>query len=294
MRHVKAVSFILMVIWLGAVLVMPAPAQQKAAADQYLTKEDVIQLISATDFMKKKISDLFSWTVGYDISKVNRVRLTPMINYVSVVPKRIPPDGRTILELYASVDDPGGLTNISGVRADLSQIGRLPNTILVDSGLYGDQKKEDGIYTLQTSIPVKVGLGAKDISVAVANKKGWLALAKTSLDVAKNPVIIETQVQPEKAQSGSGALVTLAVKIDNPGRLEDVRGVVADLRALGMQEGAVLLNDGTNGDKLAKDDLWTMQLTLPPTVRPGTYNIPISVNNQVGGHATGAAWLTVN
>ena len=225
----KTTSVLLGLLLLAAIGCRPAAAQKKASAEETMSQGDAVMLISATDFMKKKIGELLSWTIGYDVSRVNRVSLTPSINYVKAVPRKVPPDGRTVLELLTSVDDPGGLKNIAGVRADLSAIGRLPNTQLVDNGLYGDAEPDDGVYTLQTSVSPKVDLGSKDITVAVANKKGWLALAKTSLDVRKDPVIIEIRVQPEKALANGRTLVTITVKVDNPGRLEDIREVTADL-----------------------------------------------------------------
>ena len=270
----------------------PAYAQKKAVAEEYMTKGDAVVLISATDFMKRKIGELLSWTIGYDITKVSRVRLTPTINYVKAVPKKVPPDGRTILEVLASVDDPGGMLNIAGVRADLSAIGRLPNTMLVDNGLFGDKKAGDGVYTLQTSVSTKVGLGPKDIPVAVANKKGWLALAKTTLEIKKNPAIIEARVVPEKILAGSQASVTIRVKVDNPGRIEDVKGVVADLRALGLSERTYLQNEAKQGEVMAADS-WSIQFDLQAGVSPGEYLIPIEVTNLIGGKGMGSAAITV-
>jgi hypothetical protein len=270
-----------------------AYAQKKAAAEEYLTKGEAVMLISATDFMKKKIGELLSWTVGYDISKVNRVRLTPTINYVKAVPRKVPPDGRTIVDVLASVDDPGGLKNISGVRADLSAIGRLPNAALVDNGLFGDQKPNDGIFTLQTSVSPQISLGAKDIPVAVANKKGWLALAKTTLEIRKNPAIIEAKVSPERVPADGRTPVTLTVRVDNPGRLEDVVEVKVDLSALGLSAEMRLRNDGLEGDLMAKDDLWSLQFVIPKTAKAGTYSLPLEVVNLAGGRAKGTISLTV-
>lgn len=159
---------------------LPVIAAQKPQA---LTRAEVIKYLSASDQVKKKLSDLVSWTVGYDVSKINRAKLTPIISFVKVVPGRVAPDGRTVVEITAAVDDPGGLKNISGVRADLSAIGQLSNTILVDSGLFGDKKAGDGLFTLQTTIPTDVSLGLKELPVSAANKKGWLALSKATLDV---------------------------------------------------------------------------------------------------------------
>ncbi len=288
-------KYLLLIALLAAAgwLAGPARAQSKANAEETLTKGEAIQMLSASDFMKQRISELVSWTVGYDVSKVNRVKLTPTINYLKVVPRKVPPDGRTVLDLVASVDDPGGLVNISGVRADLSSIGRLPNTALVDNGLYGDQVAGDGVYTLQTSVSPAIALGAKDITVAVANKKGWLTLAKTSLDIQKNPVILEAKIEPARARAGSGSLIKITVTVLNPGRNEDVNGVSADLSALRLSPRTQLGNAGLAGDTAAGDNVWSLEFALQNEVPPGTYAVPVQVTNTIGGLAVGQATVTI-
>ncbi|MBU0671478.1 MAG: hypothetical protein KJ732_00450 [Candidatus Margulisbacteria bacterium] len=282
MRILTVKIFLLLVS--SYLTLLPVWAQAAAQGQVGLTKGEAIMKITAADFVKKKIGELVSWTVGYDISKVSRVKLTPTINYVKAVPKRVPPDGRTILEILASVDDPGGLTNISGVRADLSAIGRLANTMLVDNGLFGDEKAADGIYTLQTSVSPKIELGPKEVPVAVANKKGWLALAKTTLDIKKNPAIIEAKFAPERLVADGKSLVTLTVKIDNPGRIEDIKIVTADLRALGYTELLPMLNDGRGGDAAANDDIFSLQFVVPDFLKDGDYLIRIGAANLAGGY----------
>jgi hypothetical protein len=279
---------IIVIIIIFCTLLGPAIAQEtkEAEKEKALTKGEAVMLLSASDFMRKKISDLLSWTIGYDISKLSRVRLTPSINYVKVVPRKVPPDGRTVFEIVASVDDPGGLGNIAGVRADLSSIGRLSNTMLVDNGLFGDNKSEDGIYTLQTSIPSKIELGPKEVPVAVANKKGWLALAKTTVDIRKNPIIIGVKFSPDKARADGKELVLLEVKIDNPGRTEDLRSVTADLRALGYSELLTLRNDGKGGDVAAGDDIFTLQFVVGDFVKPRDYSIRIGASNLATGYVS--------
>jgi len=269
---------------IGLLLIFNSPVQAQGKKGEVLTKGEVVMLISATDFVKKKIGKLLSWTVGYDISKVSRVKLTPTINYIKALPRKVPPDGRTILEIIASVDDPAGLANIAGVRADLSSIGRLPNTMLVDNGLFGDVKAADGIYTLQTSVSPKIDIGAKEVSIAVANKKGWLALAKTTLDIKKNPVIIDVVIVPEKVRAGSFA--TLTVKVDNPGRAQDIKSVTVDLRALGYTELLPLRNDGKSGDSLAGDNIFSLQFRVPTQAKSGDHSVRIGAANLVSGYAS--------
>ncbi|PIS30808.1 hypothetical protein COT42_02370 [Candidatus Saganbacteria bacterium CG08_land_8_20_14_0_20_45_16] len=269
-------------------LVLTGPAARaeanSVATPKQLSKKDAVLFISATDFVKKKLGDLFSWTVGYDISKVNRGNLTPTINYVQARPYRVPPDGKTVLGIFASVDDPSGLKNISGVRADLSAIGNLPDARLIDSGLYGDSKAEDGIYTLQTTVASDISLGPKEIQVAVANKDGWLALAKANVDIDKVPVISEAKFLPEKIKSQNNETVTLQVKIDNPGGPAGVVSVTIDLRALGFVDLLALRNDGLGGDLFANDDIFSLQFVLGDFVNPGAYKARLGVSNDVGGY----------
>lgn len=286
MANARKIGSCALALWLmaGISLGGRAWAQQKAEAQEELTKGEAVMMISASDFMKKKIGELLSWTIGYDISKVSRIKLTPTINYVMAIPRKAPPDGRTVVEIVASVDDPGGLKNIAGVRADLSSIGRLPNTMLVDNGLYGDRKASDGIYTLQTSVSPKVDLGDKEVPVAVANKRGWLALAKTSLDIRVNPDIIEAQFDPQSVQAGSMTPVTLTLKIDNPGRVEDLEKVTADLRSFGYSELMLLRNDGKGGDVVTGDEVFTLQFRVPDYVPGGNYSIRVGASNLAGGY----------
>ena len=271
-----------------SVLSLPGMAEKQAAAEEveYLTKGDAVLLLSATDFVKQKIGALLSWTIGYDISKVNRIKLIPTIDYIKVVPRKVPPDGRTVLEILAAVDDPGGLGNIAGVRADLSTIGQLPNMMLVDTGLFGDEKANDGVYTLQTNVPDRVDPGAKEVPVAVANKKGWLALAKTTLDISKNPVIIETSFSPETAKADGKSVVTMTVKVDNPGREADLKSVTADLSAFGYEEKMFLKKIGSNA--------YSVRFTVPTSLYAGDYHIRLEATNLAGGKTSGEYLLRIN
>jgi hypothetical protein len=287
---IKALVFLLLT---GAAALPSDGTEKKSAGQQYLTKGDVIQLLAASEAMKKKISALFSWKEGYDRSKINRGGLTPTINFVDLVPRKVPPDGKTVLEIIAEISDPGGLGNIAGVRADLSAIGRLPNAAMADSGRFGDKKAGDGLFTLQTNVSPKVNQGDKDIQISAANKKGWLALARATLEVRRNPIILSAGCQPEKVLADGKTLVTITVKVDNPGRVEDVRSVTANLWAFGLSDRTPLRNDGWEGDATGGDDIWTVQFVVPSNAVPGNYSVPLEVTNQAGGIATGTIAVTV-
>lgn len=244
------------------------------AEGKALTKGQALERISTVDFVKRKIGNLLSWTIGYDESKVNRANLVPVINYVKAQPIRVPPDGRTVIELTASIDDPAGLQNISGVRADLSNIGRLPNMMLVDNGLWGDKKAGDGIYTLQSNASLRVAEGEKEIPVAAANLNGWLALSKTSVNIDKNPVILEAYTQPKQIKSDGKTQFRLWVKVENPGGADEVKEISADLSYVGLAKVQLLYS---------QEGYFYIEAILPKNLRRGKYNIPVEVKNRLGG-----------
>jgi hypothetical protein len=280
----KLFLILLMAVMFQAGMFPAFAAQTKPVSDddKPLTVGEAVNLVSATDFMKKKIGEFLNWTVGYDLSAVNQIKLVPTIKNISITPRRSPPDGRTLMELQAVVDDPGGLSNIRGVRADLSSIGRFSNMTLVDNGLWGDKISNDGVFTLQSNIDTNVQLGPKEIPVAVANKKGWMAVGKISIDVQKDPVIIYETVQPNYAKANGVDRINFEIKIDNPGRLEDITGAYLDLRPLNGNEKtplelAKILPDGA---------VYSLQVVVPQGVTSGRKNIILSVNNLAGGSAS--------
>ncbi|OGC11978.1 hypothetical protein A3K48_05835 [candidate division WOR-1 bacterium RIFOXYA12_FULL_52_29] len=269
-------------------LIMPAAAEEPA-----MTKDDAVLLISAVKNLKNRLNDLFSFTTGYDLSKVNQVRLTPTINWVKVAPKKAPPDGQTILEIVAAVDDPRGVSNIAGVRADLTGIGQLSDAQLLDNGKFGDVVSGDGLFTLLTTIMPGTTLGPKDINISAVNRNGWMALAKTTVDVEIKPLILEAKAVPEKLSTQSGAFVTLVLRVDNPGRPVDVKNISADIRPLGFQDALSFRNDGQDGDIASGDDTWTLRFILPKNLSPGNYLIPIEVVNFAGGSAAGKIPISI-
>jgi len=248
-----------------------------------MTRAEVIDKLSTADFLKKKIGDLLNWSVGYDITKINRTNLAPTISFLKATPVVAPPDNRTVVSLSAKVDDPSGLDNIRGVRADLSSIKKLPNTILVDNGLWGDAKSGDGIYTLQTNIGYDVTGGPKDIAVAVANKSGWVAVGRTELNVELNPIISEEKIIPQIVPADGKTIVSISVKINNPGRKEDLKDVTIDLSEVGLGSKIGLRDDGTGGDKLAGDRVFTVEFRVRPGINSGPKKLVLTAVNVSGG-----------
>ncbi len=183
----KLLVSLILIIFLACAGWTQESSSREEKREKYLTRAEVANMLLATEFLAKKANELLSWTVGYDASKINRAAQAPSIKFIQIVPSKAPADGQTIITLQAMVEDPGGRGNIASVTADLSSIGRLPNMIMLDNGLWGDAQANDGVYSLQTSVSAKTTEGAKEIVISVANKNGWVTVGRTTLTVENIP-----------------------------------------------------------------------------------------------------------
>lgn len=263
------------------------------AKENTVTRAEVIQKLSAADFFKKKIGDLLSWSIGYDITKINRTNLAPTLSWIKVVPGKTPPDDRTVVTLTTKVSDPSGLDNIKGVRADMSSIGKLPNMMLVDNGLWGDTKANDGVFTLQTSVSFGVLSGAKEIPIAVSNKSGWVAINKTNLEVESNPLISEGQAAPPTIRADGITNVLFSAKVENPGRQEDLKEVTINLTSIGLESNVRMWDNGTHGDIKAGDKIFSVSVVPKAGTSTGMKKLIISASNIFGGKSEGEISLAV-
>ncbi len=289
MKKTSCMIIAIVLVLCAASAFAQAPGEGKEGEKKYLTRSEAAKLLSTTDFLKNKIGQLLSWSIGYDISSVSRAKLVPSIKYIQAMPVKAPPDGRTVISLLVAVDDPGGLGNISGVRADLSGIGQLSNMALVDNGLWGDIKAGDGVYTIQTNVKQGIPFGEKEIAVAVANKKGWLTLSRVSLDVEKNPTMIWAKATPASVPADGSTKTLLEVAVVNPGRVEDMGNVVVDLSSIGAGRAEMKKTTG-NG---TRPNIFSLEITVPSSASAGEKKLPVSVENSAGGKAQGEIVLNV-
>jgi hypothetical protein len=252
-------------------------AKPAAKSEKLLTRGDMAIMLTTTNFMKEKIGALFNFSIGYNLSLFNRSTMAPMIRYAKVNPYMIPPDGRTLFLISAAVDDPGGLSQIVGVRADTSSLGKLSNMTLVDNGSWGDQAASDGVYTLQTNVKANIEEGEKEIPISVVNKKGWMSIAKTNVIIEKKPTIIDAHASPKKITADGKTKTLLTVKIYNPEGVEGIKSVFVDLTQIGGEKNTQMYDDGTHGDLNATDKIFSLTVVPKSSVPAGEKRLQFSV-----------------
>lgn len=274
----------------AAFLAGPALSSRTSAAsgERYLSRGEMAVMMSATDFMKEKISNLLNFAVGYNLVSLNRLTMAPIIRFARVNPGKVPPDGRTPFNLYVSVDDPGGLSEIIGVKADITSLGKLSGMSLVDNGLWGDLKAGDGIFTLQANTSTKIKPGEKEVSIAVANKKGWMSVAKTSVIVENMPTIISSLATPYNIRPDAIAPVRFTSRVIDPGGSDNIARVSIDLRPLGGSQDQLMKNDVSESGSI-----FALDFVPGKNLSPGVKKLQVLAVNRQGGAATGEILLNV-
>jgi hypothetical protein len=93
---------------------------------------------------------------------------------------------------------------------------------------------------------------------------------------------------------GAGDLARFTVTV-SPGANPPSTGLTttANLSRLGGNAAQVFRNDGTNGDQVANDNVYTYQMNVVGGVTPGTVAIPYTVSDAQGRNSSGAIPLIV-
>ena len=138
-----------------------------------MNRAEATKLLSRLGGVKKLVLDLFDFSKDYDESRLCRINTEPVIVWAKASPYEAPRDGETPVSLTVKVDDRQGISDISHVRVDLRQIGGPPDAMMYDDGTFGDEKAEDGIYTLEIPVYEDVELGVRRLRVVAMDKSGW-------------------------------------------------------------------------------------------------------------------------
>ncbi|HEY0178135.1 MAG TPA: choice-of-anchor X domain-containing protein [Dokdonella sp.] len=181
------------------------------------------------------------------------------------------------------------------VSADLSGIGGSPAQTLYDDGTHGDVTPNDGTYSFLATVAADATPGAKLITVAVDDAQGRTATAAIAFGVqVQETGALSGAGVPAAAELGTTAQVALAVAVvpgSNPASTDVT--VTVDLSAVGGSAAQAFYDDGTHGDQIAGDDVFTFLLPLAG-VAPGVYTLPATIADAQGRAANASIRLTLS
>lgn len=208
------------------------------------------------------------------------------------IPLNVPNDGATTTKLWLLVEDPVGLSSISSVVANLSQIGG-PSTVemVKDSGT---QPQFSQWYTYETTVPSTVQTKDEPYLLPVEVRKGSETHAGTiSIRVTKDvnqsvaPVIDQAYVSPISVAPGSDTPVRVSAQVTDQDGAATITSVVADLGALGI--GFVELtpvSEVTEGVELETQYFQSEEFTIPESTGEADYNITVTASDSTGEQST--------
>lgn len=212
---------------------------------------------------------------------------TALTAFGAATPDNVLPDGATLLTVTVN---PGTRPNSSGVTvtANLTAIGGSMTQAFLDDGQNGDALAGDGVYSYAAVVATLTPTDPVTLPVAVADTQGRTANATIALSiVGPDDLAAAGLATPRVVMGGDTTLLTVTVTPgDNPP--STLIMVAADLTAVGGSNTQAFVDDATNGDATAGDNVFSYLLTLPAAPTPGLYRLPAAAtDNEARSAQTG-------
>ncbi|MBN2306615.1 IPT/TIG domain-containing protein [Candidatus Peregrinibacteria bacterium] len=216
------------------------------------------------------------------------------------IPYTVPNDGVTVAKLWALVEDPVDLNNVSSVVINLSQIGG-PSTVEMTKDT-GTQPQFSQWYTYETTVPPTVETKDDPYLLPVEVRRGsdkfyGTVAVRVSKDVQQSvaPVIDHVYISPLSVPPDDETPIRISAQITDQDGADTIDSVVADLGSLGI--GFKILEpigEVTEGGELETQFFESEEFTVPDTTALGTYNINVVASDITGERTTSTLTLEVS
>src|SRR5215510_10056655 len=180
------------------------------------------------------------------------------------------------------------------VSANLISIGGSATQQFFDDGTHGDAVAGDNVFSFQATVPVATTAGAKTIPATITDAQSRSGSASISLNVtpASTPPTGTGSASPNSLQEGNSTLLTVNV---TPGSNPASTGisVVGDLSSIGGAATQPFFDDGTHGDAVAGDNIFSFQIAIASGTTPGAKSLPITISDAQSRSSSTTISLTV-
>jgi hypothetical protein len=186
---------------------------------------------------------------------------------------------QTVHLTVAVVPGTGPASTGIAVTADLSGIGGSATQMFYDDGSNGDVTQGDSTYSFDAEIPLDTTPGSKTLPVQIVDAQGRQNAATIALTVQAPGALsgIGLATPTTVSQGGSAVLIVSVVPGTNPASTDVA--VDVDLSAIGGDAAQMFHDDGSNGDQVAGDGIYTFTATIPPDAVPGSFNLPVTITD---------------
>jgi len=165
------------------------------------------------------------------------------------------------------------------VAADLSSIGGNVSQMFYDDGSNGDLAPGDKTYSFDAVIPLGTTPGSRILPVQIIDAQGRQNTATIAITVQVPGALggIGLATPTTVGQGGSATLIVSVAPGTNPASTGIA--VHADLGAIGGDAEQMFYDDGSHGDQIAGDGIFTFTATVAENVTLGIYDLPVSISD---------------
>ncbi len=216
------------------------------------------------------------------------------------IPYNVPNDGETTSKLWLLVEDPVGLSNVSSVVANLSQIGGPSAVEMIKDT--GTQPQYSQWYTYDITVPSTIQTKNDPYLLPVEVRKGSETFNGTisirvTKDVAQSvaPTIDQIYISPISVAPDGKTKVKISAQVSDQDGASTLNSVVADLGALGIGfKQLTAIGEITEGSELETQFYESEEFTIPDTTTQGDYTINVIASDTTGEQTTSTLQLKVS
>jgi len=207
-------------------------------------------------------------------------------------PNSVPPGNQTLLTVNVT---PGTAPPSSAitVTGDLSTIGGAASQQFFDNSTNGDVTAGDNIFSFLATVAAGTTGGVKTIPISIADAELRTGSTNISLTV-QAPASPSVSGAANPSAVAQGASVTLTGTV-TPGLVPNSTGITVsgDLSSIGGSPVQQFFDDGTNGDAVAGNNVFTFQTVVPGPTTTGAKSLPLTVTDAQARSGSGSISLTV-
>ncbi|MEP6569539.1 MAG: DNA/RNA non-specific endonuclease [Acidobacteriota bacterium] len=207
-------------------------------------------------------------------------------------PNSVAPGNSSLLTVTVTPGTSPASTGIT-VTGNLSSIGGSATQSFFDDASNGDMIAGDNIFSFQATVSGGTSGGLKTLPISIADAQARTGATNISLTVQApaNPSVTGA-ANPSTVSQGAGVVLTGTV---TPGLVPNSTGitVTGDLSAIGGSATQQFFDDGTNGDAVAGNNVFTFSTTVPGATTVGGKSLPLTVADAQARSGSGTISLTV-
>lgn len=209
-------------------------------------------------------------------------------------PNSVAPTDTTLLTV--AVTPASSPTSIAHtVTADLTAIGGSATQQFFDNGTNGDVTAGDNVFSYSATVANGTSGGAKTLPFTVAEtaplSRSSTGSISLTIQASTNPSGTGA-ANPTTVQLGANSLLTVTV---TPGTNPPSSGITVngDLTSVGGSASQQFFDNGTNGDNIAGDNVFSFNANIPGNVTTGAKSLPIQISDSQSRTASTSISLTV-